>query len=74
MRPKLQEELLLQPSRLPEEQQKQVLAFAKGLAQAISGVSGKNFLKFSGSIGHDDLQSMTKVIEEGCERIDPSEW
>jgi len=74
MSPKLQEELLQQLSRLPEEQQKQVLDFAKGLAPMISGVSGKNFLKFSGAIGHEDLQSMAKVIEEGCERIDPSEW
>lgn len=74
MSPKLQEELLQQMSRLPEEEQKRVLAFAKGLVPAADGMSGKDLLKFSGTIGYDDLQTMAKVIEEGCERIDPSEW
>jgi hypothetical protein len=31
-------------------------------------------LKFSGAIGQADLQAMTKAIEEGCERINRSEW
>ena len=74
MSPKLQEELIQQMARLPEEQQKQVLAFVKGLEPAVKGVSGKDLLKFSGTIGQADLQMMTKAIEEGCERIDRSEW
>lgn len=41
MSPKLQEELLQQMSRLPEEEQKRVLAFAKGLGPAAGGVSGR---------------------------------
>ena len=74
MSPNLQEELLQHMSRLSEEEQKRVLAFAKRLIPASAGMSGKDLLKFSGAIGHDDLQAMVKVIEEGCERIDPSEW
>lgn len=74
MSPKLQEELLQQMSRLPEEEQKRVLAFMKGLAPAAGGMSGKDLLKFSGAIGQADLQAMTKAIEEGCERINRSEW
>ena len=74
MSPKLQEELLQHMSRLPEEEQRRVLAFMKGLQPAGGGVSGKSLLKFSGVIGQSDLHAMTRVIEEGCERIDRSEW
>lgn len=74
MGPKLQEELLQHMSGLPEEEQRRVLAFAKGLVPGKGGVSGVDLLKFSGAIGHADLQTMTAVIEERCERIDPSEW
>ena len=63
MSPKLQEELLQRMARLPEEEQQRVLAFVKGLMSAAEGISGKNLLKFSGMIGHDDLQAMTKAIE-----------
>lgn len=68
MNPKLQEELLQQMARLPEEEQQRVLAFVKGLTPAAGGSSGKDLLKFSGAIGQSDLQSMTKVIEEECKR------
>lgn len=74
MSPKIQEELLQQMSRLPEEEQRRVLAFARGLAPPEVGVRGSDLLKFSGLISHDDLQTMARTIEEGCERIDPSEW
>ena len=68
MSPKLQEELLQQMSRLPEEEQQRVLAFVNGLMPAAGGISGKNLLKFSGAIGQTDLQSMTKAVEEECKR------
>jgi hypothetical protein len=35
---------------------------------AARGISGKNSLKFSGTIGHTDLQIIAKAREEGCER------
>jgi hypothetical protein len=68
MSPKLQEELLQRMARLPEEEQQRVLAFVKGLTPAAGGVSGKELLKFSGAIGHTDLQMMAKAIEEECKR------
>ena len=74
MSPKLQEELLQRMARLPEEEQQRVLAFVKGLTPAAGGSSGKDLLKFSGAIGHADLQMIAKAIEEGCERVDRSEW
>jgi hypothetical protein len=51
-----------------------VLAFVKNLVPATGGTSGKDLLKFSGTISQADLQLMAKAIEEGCERIDQSEW
>lgn len=67
MSPKLQEELLQQMARLPEEKQKRVLAFVKDLTPAAGGMSGKDLLKFSGAIGQADLQMMANVIAQGCE-------
>jgi hypothetical protein len=74
MSPKLQEELLQRMARLPEEEQQRVLAFVKGLTPVAGGISGKDLLKFSGAISRTDLEMITKAIEEGCERVDRSEW
>ena len=67
MSPELREELLQQMARLPEEQQKRVLAFVKGLVPATGGISGKELLKFSGVIGQADLQMMARAIDQGCD-------
>ncbi len=74
MSPNLQEELLQRMARLPEEAQQRVLTFVKDLAPAAGGSSGKELLKFSGTIDRTDLQMIAKAIEEGCERVDRSEW
>jgi hypothetical protein len=74
MSPNLQEELLQRMARLPEEAQQRVLTFVKGLTPAVGGSSGKDLLRFSGAIDHTDLQMIAKAIEEGCERVDRSEW
>ena len=66
MNSKLPEELLQQMSRLPEEVQRRVLAFVRGLTPVAGGVVGKNLLMLSGVIGQSYLQAMTKAIEEGC--------
>ena len=62
----LPEELLQQMPRLPQEVQRRVLAFVKGLTPVARGIAGKNLLKLSGAIGRSHLQAMTKAIEEGC--------
>ena len=74
MSPQLREQILQQVASLPPEQQERVLAFAKSLSPVSGGLSGKELLKFKGRIEKADLQVMTKAIEEGCERIDRSEW
>lgn len=74
MSPNLQEELLQRMAQLPEEAQQRVLTFVKNLTPAAGGSSGKELLKFSGAIDRTDLQMIANVIEEGCEKVDRSEW
>ena len=69
--PKLQEELFKEMARLSQEEQQRVVAFAKSLA---AGSTGKDLARFAGAIDPDDLKQMAAVIEEGCERINESEW
>ncbi len=38
------------------------------------GVDGKNLLKFAGTIDPNDLELMSKAIDEGCEQVDTDEW
>ena len=74
MSPKLQDELLKEMTRLSQEEQERVLAFAKTLPAAPAGKNGRDMARFAGTIAPADLRQMAKVIEEDCERIDKSEW
>lgn len=61
--------------RLPVEQQRQVLEFARTLAMPpLQGVRGSTLLQFAGTIDESDLDAMSQAIEDGCERIDADEW
>ena len=66
MNSKLREDLLQQMPRLPEEIQRRVLAFVKGLTSVAGEIADKNLLKLSGAINQSHLQAMTTAIEEGC--------
>ena len=72
--PKLQEELLSEMARLSQKEQQRVVSFAKSLAAGSTGKARKDLARFAGAIDPDDLKQMTAVIEEGCERINESEW
>ena len=64
-----------QLGRLPIEQKRQVLQFARSLATArVHGVPGKNLLHFVGAISHEDLITMEHTIKEGCEKVNLDEW
>jgi hypothetical protein len=69
----LQKEILDQLSKLPIEQQRQVLDFARTLAKPI-GKQGKDLLHFAGGINAEDLKLMSQAIEEGCEQVNINEW
>jgi len=60
---------------LSYKSRQQVLAYVRALKMSQpNGVSGKELLKFAGTIKKADLATMSKVIEEDCERIDRDEW
>ena len=63
----LAKEIVAQVERLPLEQQRQVLDFARALAATQPrGVPGHTLLGFAGAIPADDFTMMSQAIEEGC--------
>ncbi|MBM4128544.1 MAG: DUF2281 domain-containing protein [Nitrospira sp.] len=68
----IKDNLIAQIDKLPYDLQLRVLDFVKALIP--KGVEGKSLLRFEGAIPADDLQLMSKAIEEGCEKVDISEW
>jgi len=68
----IKDNLIAQIDKLPHDLQLRVLDFVKALTP--KGVEGKSLLRFEGAIPADDLQLMSKAIEEGCEKVDISEW
>jgi hypothetical protein len=71
----IEAELREQLNRLPLEQQRRVLEFARSLATSqVQGVPGKALLRFAGTVDATDLTTMKRAIQEGCECIDHDEW
>jgi len=68
----IKDNLMAQIDKLPLELQRRLLDFARTLVPR--GNEGKNLLRFEGTILADDLELMSKTIEEGCEKVDISEW
>ena len=68
----VKDSLITQIDKLPHDLQVRVLDMIKALTP--KGVEGKSLLRFEGSISADDLQLMSKAIEEGCEKVDINEW
>ena len=68
----IKDNLIGQINKLPHDLQLRVLEFVKTLTP--KGVVGESLLRFEGFIPADDLQLMSKAIEEDCEKVDISEW
>jgi hypothetical protein len=68
----VKDNLITQIDKLPHDLQVRVLDIIKALTP--KGVEGKSLLRFEGFISPDDLQLMSKAIEEGCEKVDINEW
>lgn len=61
--------------RLPEEQQLQVLGFARALvAQRVRGCVGSELKRFGGAISKGDLAMIERALKEECEQVNPDEW
>ena len=75
MKNKITTQVLQQMETLPESLQRQVLEFIQALQLLTQrGVSGKQLLRFAGTIPSEDLELMRKAIEAECERVDLDEW
>ena len=62
-------------STLTPAQKRQVLAYARSLSgKPRRGVPGRALLHLAGSIPEDDIERMSKAIEEAFERVDPNAW
>ena len=71
----LERELHEHFERLPEIRQREVVEYARVLAEEKpKGISGKEFLAITGTIEPDDIALMKKAIEDECERVDLDEW
>lgn len=69
--PLIEKEIFTQLNKLSDEQQQQVLDFARFLARKKPvGVPGKELLKFGGTIPKEDLEEMAKAIEEEFGKLD----
>lgn len=72
--PLIEKEIYTQLNKLSDEQQQQVLDFARflGMKNPV-GVPGKELLQFGGSIPKEDLQEIAKAIEEEFGKLDEHE-
>jgi len=61
----LKEQILEQLAGLSEDEQLHVLSSVTSLAASANGVAGKDLLRFAGAIEKEDLQTMSRAIEEG---------
>ncbi len=62
-------------NNLTFDSQKKVQEFAHALlVTQTRGQSGKEMLKFSGILKHDDAGELKKIIESGCEKVDINGW
>jgi hypothetical protein len=69
----VKDQIIEQVNRLDEARRQQVLEFARKLAP-VSGVPGRDLMRFDGSIDAADLEAMSKTILEDCEKVDTNGW
>ena len=60
---------------LPDEKQREVLAYLQNLRASLpQGVPGKQLVQFAGLIETEELAQMQAVIERDCEQVNADEW
>jgi len=70
----VKKELLQRMDHLSFASQKQLLGYVSMVDRRARGGKGKNLLSFAGSIDGDDLKTIKKIIETGCESVDSNAW
>ncbi len=69
------QEIIERLDKLTPVQQKQVLnQILSFLGEPIRGIPGKELLKFVGLFPPEDIEEIKQAIEEGCGKVDASEW
>jgi hypothetical protein len=69
----VKDEIIEHVERLDTPPQRKVLDFARRLA-ASAGTPSRTLSRFQGCIDSEDLQAMSRVIQEGCEKTDSDGW
>lgn len=71
----IQQEIAKQVELLPPPMQEQVLRFVESLTHSAPvGVKGMDMLSLAGTLDPVSSREMREAIEDGCERIEYSEW
>ena len=70
----IKQKILDRLEQLSERELRKVFEYAENLLSVPRGTSGKDLLKFFGTIEPDDCRRMAESIEAGCERVDPRGW
>ena len=75
MAQRIEKELHEQITRLKDDEQLRLLEFARSLSDSPGkGEAGKTLLRFAGTIEQDDIVTIGRAIEEGCEIINSNDW
>lgn len=75
--PSIKQQILDDLDRLSPELQRRALELVRGLARSTArpeGTPGKDLLPFVGILDEAAAAQMERIIEDGCERIDPDAW
>jgi hypothetical protein len=59
---------------LTPQEQLRVLEYARSLSRSPTGTPGRILTSAAAGITDKDLDLMRNAIEQGCERINPSDW
>ena len=69
------QEILQRLEKLSPGKQRQVLDFTLELSgESPKGIPLQELLEFVGMFPPEDLEEIKQAIQEGCEKIDASEW
>jgi hypothetical protein len=67
----IKEQILSDLERLSPQEQRRAAQLVHGLVSAPpKGTSGRDLLRFAGTLDDESAREMTEAIEEGCERVD----
>jgi hypothetical protein len=73
--PAIEQDLRGELEKLPAEQQRRVLDYARELvARQPRGVAGESLVGLAGTLDAQGAAEMTEAIEQGCEHVNLDGW